>query len=244
MKTICIIPARGGSKGLKNKNIRALAGQPLISWPIKAAIQSGVIDKIFVSTDSVEISHCATKAGAEVPFLRDSEYSQDLSTTEAALQHALLRYEEYLGYEFDICVFLTATDVFRSPDWIKEAVNCLKENEALESAFSGHKTTKNYWAKQPSGEWVRLLPWMREYSNRQVRSAIYREDTGLACASRSWLWRSGRRIGDNNHIIVNDDFETCIDIHTEFDLHMAEAAIKYFRNIKSKKYKFLTEHED
>ena len=81
MKTVCIIPARG-SKGLKDKNIFALAGQPLITWPIRAAMQSGVIDNIFVSTDSIEIANCASAAGAEVPFLRDPEYAQDLPTTE------------------------------------------------------------------------------------------------------------------------------------------------------------------
>ena len=243
MKTVCIIPARGGSKGLKNKNILSLGGQPLISWPIKAAIKSGVVDNVFVSTDSREIANCAVKAGAEIPFLREPRYAQDLSTTEETLQNALAQYERHVGFEYDICLFLTATDVFRSPAWISEAVNRLKEDESLESAFSVHKTTKNYWSRDESGSWSRLLPWMRAYSSRQVRSVIYREDTGLACASRSWLWRLGRRIGDNNHMIINDDFETCIDIHSEFDLYMAEAAIKYFRDTDSKKYKFITDHE-
>ena len=243
MKTICIIPARGGSKGLKDKNILPLGGQPLIAWPVKAAIQSGVVDNIFVSTDSTEIAECALRAGAEIPFLREPEYAQDLSTTEDTLQDALVRYERHIGFEFDICVFLTATDIFRSPTWISEAVGRLLTDEALESAFSVHKTTKNYWHQDEFGKWNRLLPWMGEYSSRQVRSAIYREDTGLACASRSWLWRSGRRIGDNNHMIVNDDFESCIDIHTEFDLYMAEAAIKYFRDTGNKKYDFFDHDE-
>ena len=220
-----------------------MGGQPLISWPIKAAIVSGVIDNIFVSTDSRKIADCAMNAGAQVPFLRDAAYAKDLSTTEESLQHALSQYERHLGFEFDICVFLTATDVFRSPSWISEAVTCLKQDETLESAFSVHKTTKNYWTRNKFGNWSRLLPWMRDYSNRQVRSSIYREDTGLACASRSWLWRLGRRIGDNNHMIINDDFETCIDIHTELDLYLAEAAIKYFKDTENEKYKFITDHE-
>ena len=69
-KTICIIPARGGSKGLKNKNIQKVNGMPLIAYPIKAALKSKVCDTIFVSTDSEEIANTAKKFGAFVPFLR------------------------------------------------------------------------------------------------------------------------------------------------------------------------------
>lgn len=229
MKVICIIPARGGSKGLPGKNIRLLAGKPLISWPIKAAKVSGVIDKIFVTTDCSEIAKYAIAAGAEVPFLRPSYLAEDLSTTENTLQNALLAFEQYCETHFDIAVFLTATDVFRDPEWIREAVWRLRENTTLESAFSANKTTKNYWHKNQEGAWERVLPWMSEYSSRQIRSAIYREDTGLACASRAYLWRKGRRIGDVNHLIINNNPETNIDIHTELDHFLAEATITFFK---------------
>lgn len=227
MKTICIIPARGGSKGLPHKNVRLLAGQPLISWPVKAALASEVIDRVFVSTDDPAIADCARAAGAEVPFLRPAQFAEDLTTTEATLQQALLEYEEYSNETFDIAVFLTATDVFRQPNWITEAVNALKSNPELESAFAVQQTTKNYWHKNQNAEWERVLPWMREYSSRQIREKIYREDTGQACASRAQLWRDGRRIGDNVHLIPNNLPETSIDIHTEFDLFLAEKAIEY-----------------
>lgn len=227
MKTICIIPARGGSKGLPRKNVKMLAGRPLISWPIKAALASPVVDRVLVSTDDVHIAECARAAGADVPFLRPAEFAEDLTTTEASLQQALLAYEAHVGEVFDIAVFLTATDVFRHPDWITQAVEVLIEHPDLESAFAVHQTTKNYWHKNQAGEWERILPWMREYSSRQIREKIYREDTGLACASRAQLWRDGRRIGDRVHLIPNDLTETAIDIHTEFDLFLAEKAIEY-----------------
>ena len=66
---------------------------------------------------------------------------------------------------------------------------------------------------------------MSHYSNRQVRRSIVREDTGIACASRAYLWREGRRIGDNVHIIVNNDDFTSIDIHTQQDLDLASAGL-------------------
>lgn len=241
MKTICIIPARGGSKGLPRKNIKLLAGQPLISWPIRAALASGVVDRVFVSTDDAQIAECAIAAGAEVPFLRPAEYAEDLTTTEATLQQALIAYETHTNETFDICVFLTATDVFRRPDWIAQAVEVLTGNPDLESAFAAHETTKNYWYKNNTGQWERVLPWMREYSSRQVREKTYREDTGLACASRAKLWRDGRRIGDRVHLIPNALTETSIDIHTDFDLFLAEKAIEYLSEHAPERVPLFTE---
>ena len=88
------------------------------------------------------------------------------------------------------------------------------------------KPIKNFWERNNEGKWERLKPWMKVYSSRQVRQTIVREDTGLACASRTFLWRSGRRIGDNVYIIENEDDFSFIDIHSEDDLLLAEAALK------------------
>ena len=101
----------------------------------------------------------------------------------------------------------------------------LKNDKTLESVFVGNKTHKNYWELNDNNEWVRLKPWMKEYSSRQVRRFIVREDTGLACASRAHLWREGKRIGDKVKILVNDDSFTNIDIHTNEDLLLAQAAL-------------------
>ena len=227
-RVVCIIPARGGSKGLSKKNIRILRGRPLVAWPIRAAQLSGAVDDVLVSTEDEDIAAKAREAGADVPFLRPAELAQDMTTTEASLRQALSAYEDHKGLRFDICVFLTATDIFRHPGWIAEAVAVLAKNPEIESAFSAHATHKNYWCKNADGDWERILPWMRDYSSRQARQKIFREDTGLACASRAQLWRDGRRIGDRVHLIENDLFETCIDIHSEFDLYLAEKAIEYF----------------
>lgn len=241
VKTICIIPARGGSKGLPRKNIKMLAGRPLINWPIRAALASQVVDRVFVTTDDEEIAECARVAGADVPFLRPAEFADDLTTTEATLQQALISYEAHVGEAFAICVFLTATDVFRTTGWITEAVQVLSDNPALESAFAVHQTTKNYWHKNKDGDWERVLPWMREYSSRQVREKIYREDTGQACASRAQLWRDGRRIGDRVHLMPNALTETSIDIHTDFDLFLAEKAIEFLAEHHPERVKLFTE---
>ena len=228
---IGIICARAGSKGLPLKNLRMLDGEPLIARPIRHAIESGVIDHVVVSTDSAEIATAAKNAGATVPFLRPTELADDLATTESTIKHALLTYEELTGLHFQIGVHLTATDVFREPSWISDAVRLLISNPELESVFSGHRTHKNFW-EEDGGNWTRLRPWMSSYSSRQIRKSVIREDTGLACASRAHLWRVGRRIGDKVQIIINDDSFTAIDIHTAEDLALAQAAL----NIRKDSY--------
>ena len=230
MKTLCIIPARGGSKGLKRKNVLMLNGKPLIHWPIKAALSAKNIDEVFVSTDDEEIASKAIESGAEVPFLRPKHLAKSLTTTEETLQAALLQYEEYKGFKYDICVFLTSTAVFRSVDWIEEAVNALESDKSIESSFLVTKTTKNFWYENEESMFRRVFDWMKVYSSRQIRKAIFIEDTGHACATRAELWREGRRIGDNVHLIMNDNTETFIDIHSDYDLLLAEKTIEYFKN--------------
>jgi CMP-N-acetylneuraminic acid synthetase len=223
--TICIICARGGSKGLPRKNILSFNGEPLIARPVRHAYSSGVIGTVLVTTDDKEIADAARAAGAIVPFLRPAELAHDLTTTEETLKHAILTYEQMVKKRFEIAVFLTATDIFRDPEWIRQAVQKLRNNPNLESVFSGHRTHKNFWEQGEDGSWKRLRPWMANYSSRQIRRTIIREDTGLACASRAWLWRDGRRIGDNVQIIINDDDFTSIDIHHEEDFILAELAL-------------------
>lgn len=224
-KVICIILARGGSKGLKKKNLRTVNGKPLIYYPISHAIRSKVVNDIIVSTDDMNIAKAAKKYGAIIPFIRPKRLAEDLTTTEDTLRHALTTYEKKTNQKFDIGVFLTATDIFRDIKWIKEGVKMLKLNSKLESVFSGHITHKNFWEKK-NNKWVRLKSWMKKYSSRQIRRLLVREDTGLACISRTSLWRKGKRIGDNVDIILNDDVYTGFEIHTLKDLNLVRQAYK------------------
>jgi len=230
LRTICIIPARGGSKGLPRKNTLLLGDETLIARVVKDVITSGVAEVVVVTTDDKEIAKLALEAGAEVPFLRPSAISGDLATTEETLKHALNEYEAMVNVKYDTALFLTATDVFRDLEQIKEVVSRLHGNPNLESVFVGYKTHKNFWEPNEDGNYERMKGWMANYSSRQVRKPIYREDTGLGCASRAWLWREGRRIGDIIDIVINEDEFSNIDIHTIEDLKLANAAL----NIRSK----------
>jgi CMP-N,N'-diacetyllegionaminic acid synthase len=226
---IAVICARGGSKGLPRKNLKLLDGEPLIARAVRHAKESRAVDVVLVTTDDEQIAAVAREAGAEVPFIRPAHLSGDLATTEETLKHALITYEAISSRKFEITVFLTSTDVFRSSNWITEAVRRLRDRPELDSVFVGYRTHKNFWELQDDGTWIRLRPWMATYSSRQIRRFVIREDTGLACASRAQLWREGRRIGDKVDIIVNDDDFTGIDIHREEDLMLAQAAVNIRR---------------
>lgn len=218
-KVVAIIPARGGSKGLPGKNIRWLAGKPLLAYAIEAVQSSSLIDRIVVSTDHEEIASVAKKYGAEAPFLRPTDISSDEATTESALQHAVLWLDNH-GYVADVVVFLTCTAVFRKHEWVSAVVRLLLDDESLDSVFVTLATHKNYWRKL-DGQWQRLAPDI-SYGSRQTREPLYREETPTALATRASFIRQGRRLGDNVDFVVTHDERIAIDIHSEFDFWMAE----------------------
>lgn len=228
-KVLCIIPARGGSKGLKNKNLLKLDNIPLIGYPIKAALASKSINKVIVTTDSEKIAKVAKAFGADVPFMRPRSFSGDKATTEDTLKHALLEYERKSGIKFDICVFLTCTDIFRKVGWIEKVIDTLIKNPKIQSCFVTSRTHKNYWFYDNNKKIKRIHPMMKNYSSRQEKKPIFREDTGLASATRASLWRKGKRIGDKVKIIETDNFETSIDIHSKFDFYLAKKSIEFFK---------------
>lgn len=122
MKNLVIIPARSGSKGISGKNIKIIAGKPLIAWSIANACTSRHVDRVIVSTDSNEIADIAKEFGAEVPFLRPESLSDDFATTESAMIHVLNLLESNEGYMPDNVVLLQATSPVRENDSIDQAI--------------------------------------------------------------------------------------------------------------------------
>lgn len=122
-KILCVIPARGGSKGLIRKNVKKLLGKPLIVYTVEQAKRSKYIDRIIVSTEDKAIARISRKYGAEVPFLRPSRLASDSASTINVLLHAMEWMEKVEGYQFDILVLLHATAPLRSAQDID---NCIK----------------------------------------------------------------------------------------------------------------------
>lgn len=126
---VAIIPARAGSKRLPGKNIKLLAGKPLIVWTIEAAITSNLFDVILVTTDSEEIANIACAAGASVPFLRPSELSTDTSSTNEVISHAVDWIEQNVG-TVSCVTLLQPTSPLRTADDIAQAMNMYDTKQA------------------------------------------------------------------------------------------------------------------
>jgi len=115
---IAIIPARGGSKRIPRKNIKDFCGQPMLAYPIQAALQSGLVDKVVVSTDDHEIADIARKYGAEVPFMREPQLADDYTGTTAVLRDALQQLQQ-MAWNIENCACLYATTPLLNANLIK-----------------------------------------------------------------------------------------------------------------------------
>lgn len=130
MRNLAIIPARSGSKGLQNKNIKELCGKPLMAYTIEAAIKSGEFDEVMVSTDSEEYATIAKEFGAKIPFLRSSEMSNDSASSWDMVREVLDRYRK-LGEEFDNFCLLQPTSPLRDADDIIGAFEIFKNKASV-----------------------------------------------------------------------------------------------------------------
>ncbi|WP_269517651.1 pseudaminic acid cytidylyltransferase [Alteromonas sp. BMJM2] len=132
---IAIIPARGGSKRIVNKNIREFAGKPLIAYSIEAARRSKCFDHVIVSTDCERIAAVAKYYGADVPFMRPAELSDDYTGTTAVTRHAIKTMQS-LGFEFEYSCCIYATAPFLQPTYLREGLSILKNSPQKSFSFS------------------------------------------------------------------------------------------------------------
>ena len=129
MRNIAVIPARSGSKGLPDKNIRPVNGKPLLAYTIEAALNSGCFDIVHVSTDSEKYADIARKYGADVPFLRSAELASDTANTWDAVREVLKRYAE-IGKTFDTMMLMQPTTPLRTGEDVQAAYQLMKEKSA------------------------------------------------------------------------------------------------------------------
>lgn len=127
MKVLGIIPARGDSKGVPRKNIRPLAGKPLIAHTIDVARESDVFDRVVVSTDDREIADVARQIGGDVPFMRPAHLAEDTTPTLPVLIHAVEWLRENDGYEPDLVAILQPTTPLRKPEHLREALDIFRK---------------------------------------------------------------------------------------------------------------------
>lgn len=142
-KVLGIVTARGGSKGIPGKNIKPLLGKPLIAYTIEAVKESGVIDRLILSTDDPQIAEVAKQYGCEVPFMRPAELAQDKTPHLPVVQHAVQWLKDKENYWPDYVMILQPTSPLRQPFHVKEAVDLIVKTGA-DSVLSVAEIPENY----------------------------------------------------------------------------------------------------
>jgi len=229
MKILGLIPARGGSKGIKNKNIIDLAGRPLISYAINALNKANLVDRIVCTTDSPKIARVARRCGAEVSFLRPKEIAQDNSPVFPALIHAVKKLEEIDDYKPDFIVTIQPTSPFVESGQIDGAVAMAIEKKAdsVVTVVDLGNPCHPYSIREilPGGK---TKFWMEKehykFPDRQSRPKFYKFGN-LFVTHYDTLVGMGRVEGRNNYVYKVDKF-FCFDIDDPSDLVMAEMLMK------------------
>jgi CMP-N,N'-diacetyllegionaminic acid synthase len=216
---LAVVPARGGSKSVPRKNIRALGGKPLLAHTLAQIAEVSEIDIAVVSTDDAEISTVATEAGALV-VARPQELAGDSAPTEWALLHALDVLEAE-GKSFDYVMVLEPTSPFRTPATIRR---CMEQIVAAggKSLMTVVETRANI-GKIEAGVFRPLVPGAPR--RRQERTPFFIESSTVYVASVSYLRSSGTLVCDDWLAAVVDECET-VDINTPLDFEVAEALLE------------------
>ena len=209
-KILGVIPARGGSKGVLRKNIRPLAGEPLIGHSLRSAGQVAEIDLLVVSTDDAEIGEAAQKYGVRV-INRPVELAADNSSTEVALLHAL-EVLEVEGQQFDVILVLEPTSPLRSPHTILNAIAACVDGSAP-SVLAVRETRENIGFVR-DGLFRPVVPGAPR--RRQDRAPFYVESSTIYACRVDYLRRTGTLAAENWAALVVPE-EEVPDINTEVD---------------------------
>lgn len=223
MKIVGIIPARGGSKGIPRKNIKLLAGKPLVSYTIDAAIKSKYIDKVIVSTEDDEIAVISKKFGAEV-IKRPFELAHDETKTAPVVVH-IVKELELIGYFPDIIVLLQATSPLRNEHIIDAALEKLI-NSGNDSIFTGFKMgyTMPVWKRNNNGQLSALYNYhlRPRRQDENLKEKTFCENGAMYAIKRDAFNKTQDFLGDNVDIF---EMEYQIDIDTLKDFDAVENLI-------------------
>ncbi|MFI7484333.1 cytidylyltransferase domain-containing protein [Kocuria sp. M1R5S2] len=223
MKILCVIPVRGGSKGVPRKNLRPVAGKPLLVWTVEQALTAEADLDVVVSTDDEELAAIARQAGAEVPFLRPAELAQDTTATEPVVEHAIRWMTEH-GRRPDAVMLLQATSPVRLPGTIDRAVAQFEASGA-DSMVGVVPQAPFLWSmpEEPGGQPAAQYEVGRRPRRQELtdRSLAFRENGSLYITRTEVYEQQHNRLGGRIELFVLDEAEG-VDVDTELDLAVAE----------------------
>ena len=219
---LAIIPARGGSKSIPRKNIRPLAGHPLIAYSIAAGLAAKSVTRLIVSTDDDEIAAISRSYGAETPFLRPAEFAQDMTPDLPVFQHALRFLEEQDGFRPEIIVHIRPTSPLRPPQLIDDAVALLQatpDADSVRGVGVAERTPYKMWRKRDDGF---LTPLLTDQSGeaynmpRQALPTVYWHTGHIDVMRRATLLQKNSMSGERILPMVIES-KYCVDIDTADD---------------------------
>ena len=225
MRNIAIIPARSGSKGVRDKNIKELNGKPLMTYSIEAAINSGEFDEVMVSTDSATYAEVAKKWGAKVPFLRSEVTSSDTASSWDMVEEVLDRYKE-IDKTYDTFCLLQPTSPLRTSEDIKNAYDLYREKAEF--------AVVSVCEAEHSPLWCGHLPENREFidfvnqenmKRRQDGGKFYRLNGAIYIVNIEMFQKDKFLYKAGSYAYVMNQ-ERSVDIDTELDFKLAEVILK------------------
>lgn len=227
-RILAIIPARSGSKGLKDKNIKKLNGKPLISYTIEAALKSQVFKDIVVSTDSEKYKKISEQYGAWVPFLRSKDLAQDTSSSNDVIEEVLLNLK-HMGKEYDCFMILQPTSPLRNHEDIKNSINFFYEKRA-NSVVSMCECHDSPLLTTNLDEEMRLDGFLEQLNKvrRQDLKKFYRLNGAIYLVKVDYFFKYKNIYEKNSYAFVMDKRKS-IDIDDINDFEYAEFIMNKYR---------------
>lgn len=226
MKTLGIITARGGSKGISDKNIKELMGKPLIAYTIQAAKESKLLTRTIVSTDSEEIADIARNYGADVPFMRPAELATDTALALDVLNHAVDELKKN-GEEYDYIMMLQPTSPLRIGEDIDACIR-MAEEKGADSVFSMKKITDFAPQKLKIIENGEIKPYMEaekgQSDPRHKGPEVYKRNCAVYL-TKTELIQAGDQFGEKSFGYIMPE-ERSIDINDPVDFELSEFWMK------------------
>jgi CMP-N,N'-diacetyllegionaminic acid synthase len=227
-KVLAIIPARSGSKSVKDKNIREINGKPMIAYSIEHAKASKLINRVIVSTDSEVYAQIVRDYGAETPFIRPAEYAMDTSLDLEVFEHALSFLEKEEGYVPDLVVQLRPTYPIRNVKDIDQMITTMLEDESIDSMrciAPAKEIAYKMWHKDENGTLSPIMKDIKECYNmpRQELPKVYYQNACIDVIRTEVITKRHSMSGDK---IVGYEMEDNFDIDTEEEFRRAEEYLK------------------
>lgn len=225
MKKLAIIPARSGSKGLTDKNIKEIQGKPLIAYTIEAAQKSEIFDEIMVSTDSQKYAEIAEAYHASVPFFRSKQNSGDTASTWDTVREVIKQYKQQ-GRYFDIFCLLQPTSPLRTYVDIQKAFKVYKEKKAISVVSVCECEHSPLWTGTLNQEHELTDFISKEGTNQRQKHEIYYRLNGAIYIMNTEAFLNGQDLyGEKSYAYIMNKNRS-IDIDDEYDFCLAEYLLK------------------